>query len=411
MIPDGSESAGRTPASRRTAPPPAWAVLALCAVILSLRRAGALTNPQLWGEDSYIFRDAYVYGWHAFFIPFAGYLHTILRIIGASAIAIGPVSAPWTFALCAFAMTLYVASRALSPRSPLSGFYGLGALAVVLVPDTFEVFLNLVNLQWIIGAGLLLLLISGDPASRRQWIHDGVAGLAMGLTGPFSFFFLPLFCVRAWFRRSRSSVCLACIMALCALVQFTFIYREPPLQTAKTVADMSLNLVLAVVGRRISGSVLLGSLLYPDTDLYIGSIAGVATFLGVGFLAVVPGRYRLERCLLAVAFVVLIAGSFYRQRFVLDRFFIPGFAGRYFFIPQLILIWLLVMAIAQKGLTGRIAPVLLAFSVLLNIPRFRDPAYPDRHWSRYESSIREGKAVVVPIDPPGWVMPLPARRP
>jgi hypothetical protein len=405
------ESEVRTPASLWTSHPPAAAVLALCAVILSLRRTGALSNPQLWGEDSYIFRDAYLYGWHAFTIPFAGYLHTILRVIGATAMAIDPATARWTFVLGAFVVTLYVASRALSQRSPLSSYYGLGALAVVLVPDTYEVFLNVVNLQWVVGAGLLLLLISSDPVSPRQWIHDVIAALAAGLTGPFSVFFLPLFCLRAWYRKSRSSACLAGVIGLCAVVQFVFMYEVPPLATAKTFSDVAVKLVLPAVGRRVAGSVLLGTLLYPDTDLYIGSIAGIATFLGVAFLAVVPGRYRLERSLLGVAFVVLLVGGLYRQRFVLDRFFIQGAGGRYFYIPQLILIWLLLFAAGQRGLTGRIAPVMLAGSLLLNLPRFRDPPYHDSHWSRYEPSIRQGKAVVVPINPTGWVMPLPDRKP
>ena len=56
-------------------------VLALCAVILALRRAQAVSNPQFWAEDSYFFEQAYVFGMQAFTLPHAGYLHTILRAI------------------------------------------------------------------------------------------------------------------------------------------------------------------------------------------------------------------------------------------------------------------------------------------------------------------------------------------
>jgi hypothetical protein len=385
-------------------------VMVLCAVILGLRREGALSNPQLWGEDSYFFRDAYSKGFHALTMPFAGYLHTVPRIIAEVAMSLNPVTARWTFALSAFVVTLYVASRALSKRSPFFSSYGIGALAVVLVPDTYEVYLNLVNLQWIIGASLLLLLISSDPEKPREWIHDVVAAVAAGLTGPFSLFFLPLFLLRALFRRTRPSALLASVIGGCALIQCACLFQTSGSATGKTFSDIAGNLILPAIGRRVGGSVLIGSLLSPDTDLYIGSVVGVATIAGLCFLSLAPGRFRLERCLLGLASGLLLAASFYRQRFVLDRFFIPDYGARYFYVPQLILIWLLVLAFFQTRLTGMIPQLLLCGSFLLNLPRYRDRPYLDTRWSLYDPSIREGKAVVVPINPPGWVMILPARE-
>ena len=166
--------------SRLLADPPAAAVLAACAVILGLRRAEALTNPQFWAEDAYFFERAYVFGWRAFLEPFAGYLHTVLRMIAQAAVADRPLPRPGDLrgVLGRRPRSMSRPGRCLR-RCPLPRFAGACALAVVLVPDTYEVFLNVVNLQWVLAAGLILLLsratrrarASGSTTSppRRSW--------------------------------------------------------------------------------------------------------------------------------------------------------------------------------------------------------------------------------------------------
>jgi len=390
--------------------PPALLVLAVCALILCLRRAGAVTHPQFWAEDSYLFENAYELGWHAFAVPFAGYMHTALRAVAQITVALDPVHAPWYFLACSFAVTLYVAGLALSPRCPLPRFCGVAALAVVLVPDTFEVLLTVINLQWVIGAGMVLLLISGDARGRWQHAHDLAAAAVMGLTGPFCIMLLPLFVARAWARRSRPSMLLAAVVAVCAVVQGYCFLTGPAIGAAGPGDHFAPEVVLPAVGRRVGGSLLVGALLSSDTDLYVSTLVGIGTLLGVGYLSFAQGPRRMERILLGLAFFILLAGSVYRLRYKFHEAFIPGSASRYFYIPQLVVMWLLLSAAGLRGRAGRIVPALLAWAVLVNVPRYRERAYVDMHWSLYEPSIREGRPVIVPVNPPGWIMPLPARR-
>jgi hypothetical protein len=397
--------------ARLLADPPGVAVLALCAVILGLRRAEALTNPQFWAEDAYFFQRAYVLGWSSFFEPFAGYLHTVLRIIAEVAVAIDPSRAPAIFVACAGAATLYVAGRTLSARCPLPRFAGACALAVVLVPDTYEVFLNVVNLQWVLAAGLILLLVSRDPERGRQWAHDLAAAALLGLTGPYSVILAPLFAWRAWRRRTRASAILAAIIFACAAVQLYHFFTEPPVPGgAPADQGVEARLFLPAVARRIGGSILLGSLMAPDTDQYVGTIMGIATLAGVAYMASRPGRFRAERGLLGLAFAAMLLGAFIRTRHTLGEYFLPLAHARYVFIPQLVAIWLLLSTADEKGRAGRAAAALAVMGLLLNVPRYREPAYVDMHWDRYAPRIRAGERVVVPVNPPGWVMPLPARR-
>jgi hypothetical protein len=396
-------------AARLIAHPPGLAVIALCAVILSLRRAGALTRPQFWAEDIVFFQRAYVLGWSAFTEQFAGYLHTILRAVAAFAVAIDPAQGPALFVACSGAITLYVAGLTLSKRCPLPRLGGAFALAIVLVPDTYEVLLNDVNLQWITGTGLILLMISRDPEGAWQWAHDLAAAAAIGLTGPFSILLFPLFALRAWRRRTRSSVVLCAVVGACGLIQGYCVGTEPAMPGATPGTHVALRLVLPAIGRRIGGSLLMGSLLSPETDQYIAAAVGVATLAGVAYLAFRRGALREERTVLGLTFFGLLAGTLLRTRFSLDEYFIPRTNSRYVYIPQLLALWLLLLAIGQKGRMGRIAPLLCAWVLLVNLPRYREPAYVDLHWERYAPRIREGLPVVVPTNPPGWRMSLPAR--
>jgi hypothetical protein len=183
-VSSGGDLTARRRLARLAAAPPGAAVLLACAAVLALRRAQAVTVPQFWAEDGYFFERAYELGWRAFLEPFAGYLHTMMRVIAGFAVAVDPARAPALFVASSAAVTLYVALRTLSPRCPLPKLGGACALAVVLVPDTYEVLLTVVNLQWVMGAGMVLLLISGDPRGARQWAHDLAAAALTGLTGP-----------------------------------------------------------------------------------------------------------------------------------------------------------------------------------------------------------------------------------
>jgi hypothetical protein len=398
-----------TRAAGLLADPPRVAVLALCAAALALRRAQAFSNPQFWAEDIYFYQRAYLLGWNAFLEPFAGYLDLVIRLIAHVAGRADPHFAPAIFVWGAAAATLYVAARTLSPRCPLSHFAGLCALAVVLVPDTFEVLLNLANLQWVLAVGLILLLVSGDPAGRWQWIHDLAAAAALGLTGPFCILLLPFFAWRAWRRRTRASVVLAVIVGACALVQGYFVVTEPPASPEPPDFSSGPLLILPAIARRVGGSILMGSLLGADTDQVVGTLAGIATLAGVAYLALRPARHRAENIALGLVFAAVLASAFLRTRHAMGLYFTGHADSRYVYIPQLIAIWLLISAAVEGSRISGVCTALAVWALAVNLPRLREPAYVDMHWGTYADRMRAGEAVTVPTNPPGWYMHLPAR--
>jgi hypothetical protein len=388
--------------------PPVWAAFLLCGAVLGLRRAEAWSNPQFWAEDSGLYRAARVDGLAAFAQPMGGYLHTTLRTIALVAAHVDPSLAPAVYVLAATLLTAYVASRAVSARCPLPHFGCLCALAVVLVPETNEVLLNVVNLQWVLGAALILLLISADPDSPSAWINDTVTAAAFGMTGPFCVILSPLFLLRAWLRRSRGSLAVAAIVCSCALVQAYMLHNDPPSPIKN--GYVSYRFILPIIGRRIGGSLMIGSLLGPDTDQVLGSMVGIFTVLSAVYLAARQGPFRTARLYIGAAFLLILTGSLYRASNGFYLFFIPETRGRYMYIPQLLVLWLLLSTALQRGREARICTLLCLWGLAVNLPRLREPAYVDLHWEDYAPLVREGRAVTIPVNPVPWVMKIPARQ-
>ncbi len=385
-----------------------WAALLACAAILFARKPDMFLNPQFWAEDGWFYWWGRLYGLNTLITPYAGYLHTVPRLVAKLATLVDPRCAPAVFVWSAFAFTLYVAARTQSARCPLPRHIAC-ALAVVLVPDAFEILLNLVNLQWVLAGGLLLLLISADASSARQHAHDTTAAVLFGLTGPFSIMLAPLFVWRAWIRRTAPSVILAAIVLACGAVQLIEVLRDTTVNPTGTFAP---DAVLAVPGMRITASLLAGAFVPANYPRLIENILGLAALGVVAVLAFRGASLRTERRWLGAAFVLLLVGSLYRVRFALPDLCHTGFGSRYFFPLQLIVLWLVLAAtIAARRWVTRVAWLVALWALAINLPRLREHPLTELHWADYAAKIRAGEAVDAPINPgPPWIIPFPAAK-
>lgn len=385
-------------------PPLGWTLLA-CAVILGARRPDLFYSPQFWAEDGTVFfQQAQTMGAAALWEPSAGYLHTVLRLVAWLAAWCDPALAPALYIAAAGGLTLYVAARTQSVRFPLSPSIGY-AMAVVLVPDAFEVLLNLTNVQWVLAGGLLLVLIAREPERPGQRVHDIGAVLLLGLTGPFVIALVPLFGWRAWQRRTQFSLWLAVLAMMTAGVQAALILRGGMGAKDSVVAT---HLLLALPGVRVGGSLLSGGHWNADIGVPFASVLGVVTLVGVAALAAAPGRARLERTWLALAFGAMLGIALFRCRHFLPTLF-HGAGPRYFFPLQTIALWLLVaVATGAPRVAAWTAGVVLAVVLGANLPRLREPTFTDFNWPEYAARIRQGERVEVPINP-DWTFTVPGK--
>jgi hypothetical protein len=387
---------------------PRWLVLAAVVLILYARRPDAFENPQFWAEDAMFFHADILWGPNAILVPYGGYLLLVPRLIAVLASLLDPLVIPATYMLSATLVTLYVCSRTWSPRFPLGSHVGY-ALAIVTVPDAFEVLVNVANVQWIIACGFVLLLISRDPETPVQRAHDTIAAVLCGLTGPFSVLFAPLFVVRLWQRRSTWSGVLALLVVSAAAIQAYLILENP--QPSAAGANVQELHGLATVGNRIGGSLFLGVWLPASPPLPLGVAIGIATLVGSTLLAVRPGVARRERVLMTAAGLLVLVSGLVRCRDGLPALSASGHASRYFFAYQLVCLWLIVSLLDSENVRARVGGFLLVSLFLaVNVPRLRERPLQDYRWADYVDRIRAGEEVVVPVNPEGWKIPL-SRRP
>lgn len=355
------------------------------------------------------FYDSQVFGLSAVFLPYNGYLHLAPRLIALVGSLFDPLWIPTWYVYSSLALTLYVAGRTQSPRLPFPTHAGY-ALAVALVPDVPDGLMNPTNLQFILVGGLILLLCSRDPSTLREAIHDVVATIILGLTGPFSIVLSPFFLVRAWLRKSPASWILASIVFASGCIQLYLVRAHPVPMAPGLDGPVAWNYVLSPFGARLGGSLFTGIFFWRHPSVLSLNLAGAAVIIIVGYLASRRGNHLLERIAFGACCLLLLASALFRQRTNLPPMSAFGYGSRYFYAPQLLFLWVLLLNLSTGGRTAIMVKIGLSLFLLVNVPRLREPGLQDLHWANYVPQIRAGDAVNIPINP-DWNIPLPKLGP
>jgi len=376
-------------------------------LILFLRRPEAFAHPTLWAEDGSLFlAQSETFGLGAFTIPYNGYYHFLQRLI---ALAVSPIDLRWIPCACligAIGVLTGLVLAIFSPRLPVR-CRPVMACALVLVPHSGEVHDNLTNVQWFGALGLLLLVIARDPTSPWQRMFDLVTAVILGLTGVYSFLFAPFFAWRWWFRRDPHSGWLAAIVFTCAAVQAGAIYRADLLAPEPWRVSGSIARTLAL---RTSGSLFL-----PPSAAHASPTWSLVLLASVMLALIVRNglaetAFRSARFIYLAAVLLLVAGTLYRFRgdvFVL-RQFTDG--DRYFFVPKVLLLWLLIWQIPSRGFAAWTARGLCAGSLFATCTAWRFEPYHDYGWAEHVAKLEHTAEVTIPINPSGQTVRLHARR-
>jgi hypothetical protein len=385
-------------------------VTALAGLILFLRRPDALLRPQFFAEDGVIFfLGAYFSGLHAVLMPYGGYLHLVPRLVASVALGFDPRWAPAIYNVSAFSLQLSVVALLFSQRIRLPAKPAL-AFAFVLVPHTGEVLINLTSVQWSLALVLVLLLTAEDAITWVQRAFDYLVLVLCGLTGPFLFFLSPLLIIRLFSRRSRESARFVFLAGLIAAVQASYLYQDRALFARPMPPDPIL--LVSVMSGRLYGTFFGGYGIsnFPLSTAWIA--LGLALSGLLAYLAFRPGPWVYSRRILGAAWLCLtlaVAAKFLREAGVLSA---PGNGDRYFFLPHVLLAWLLVMEGARREGWKRLLPAIpLVVALILNLPYYRVAPLKDYAWMQHVQPIREGKAFSIPINPEGWTVNAPAKTP
>jgi hypothetical protein len=381
--------------------------LALVALVLFGRKPEMFFRPQFWAEDATVFfLQAHDSGWRAIFIPYSGYYHAVPRLIALLCSGFDPAHIPRLYFIASLLSSLAMAAAIFSPRLDLP-CRPLLALAIVLVPHTGEVWLTITNLQWVLAPGLLLLLLARDPVTPAQWTFDVIALLVLALTGPFVAIWLPLFLWRVWQRRSAASLCLAVLAALAALAQLSAY-----LQSVRHASGgpFLLEQLMRLPGLRVWGSLLAPASWADKLSVAAGIAAAFAGWIALSCGVLTEPKYKEAGRLLLTAAGLLILSTFYKFKGELLVLGSIGNGDRYFYIPKLLVWWLLVLLSTSPVLWKRsVAVGLLALSLAISLSGYRAEPMVDHDWPAYAARIRAGEAVTAPINPAGWAVHVSAR--
>ena len=403
----GCQPAGRSASDGRRKVVILVATCAALLVVLFARRPEMFLRPQFWAEDGAVyFFQADTMGAHAIVQPYAGYYLVLLRLVAWVAAPFNAAMAPGIYFWACMAVMLGVATACFSPRIELS-LRPVCVLALGLIPHTGEVVGNLTNLQWFTALGLLWLLLARDPSNLRQWATDSLLAVAVGLTGPFSLLFLPLFIARAFTQPTRYRWWMALLVAGTAAMQVRVMARSSVLHA--TLTWVSPVQVLDLLGRRLGGSLFLPAEWVQGLPLLAGVSLGVVVAVGLVAVAVWPGRQRLGRALLCGSILLTVGGTFFRLRDNLGQMMDLGLHDRYFYLPKLLMIGLLIQGMAMGGAWRRMyaASVLVVLAITLTGWRYR--YLPDLHWATYAARIEAGLPTEnIPINPT-WTLTHPGR--
>lgn len=273
--------------------------------------------------------------------------------------------------------------------------------SIILVPINGEVFLNLTNLQWLIAPFILVVFFSSPPRSAHSRVFLSTALLFVCLTGPFSIFFAP-FIVAIFFIQKITIyrfVNLA-ILGICAVVQAFSLIKSPRLDKSLPSLDSFRDLVF----NNYFSSIFLGKSLAATSHAMSYAVGVVFLIWIIACIVQLKKKDILvASCLFVLSFALLYLGL----QAANDNPGISPFtvAQRYFYIPALLLIWLiglLIFKIPRMSSIGIVWIGLIAFSA---IGSYSALPLVDYKWS--QTIKNPNRSQTIPINPPPWTISIP----
>jgi len=369
------------------------AVLVGVVVLIFLRAQDAFLLPQLRAEDgTHFFTQARRLGLESLGATCNGYHVLFGRLVAWAASFAPPEHAPLIYSQAALLAMLCVAVFAMSARAG-SRWPALAALALALVPGRGAVYLHLTDVQTVLAAGLVLLLIAREPASRRQLAGDLIYCALAGLTGPHALVLLPLFALRAVLRRTRASLATLGVLLVAGAIQARALIGDPRLQGVFDATDPDW---LSAIGMHIAGMMLPGETWVRALSPAL--LAG-ASVLVVAFVFVASSRARNARPALLTGAALIVLAAVYSAHRDAPRFLTVTAGNQYSYLPLLFLVWALLDLAVGRGPAARVAQGLLCLCLVSTLTDFRREPLPDRHWSRLAAHIGSGVDCNIPVHP------------
>lgn len=381
--------------------------LALFTLLLFIRAQAIFLHPMFWAEDGHIFfSEAYNLGLHSFITTYAGYLHTIPRIIAYSTLHLPYSVIPAVYSYIALAGVIFCAGTVLSERFPLP-YKPLLALSVILIPTTGEAIGSICNLQNALTPLFLFLLFAKTPVNKKQAAFDYVILFLISFTGPYILIFYPLFLLQLFRKRNTHNFTLVAIATIATMTQFFLVLHEHRhLGHILTINLHSIELVIQALYLKIIAAPLFFRALPQYIILQFASLTLLTLYiLYAGFSS---DKYKVIIGCLFFLLCVALLSIFYAGLGTLPQYlnFIAG--GRYFYLTTVILAWIFIISLSGNKVCKITSSLLLILMLSTSFMHFKFTviSHFNYHWPSYSKRINPSQAIKIPINPTGWYIDL-----
>lgn len=341
-------------------------------------------------------------GWASLLKPYAGYLLFVSRSIACLARGIPWEYVPTFYVIASSLVVALIGRRLACAQLPLLERV-LAAIALVAVPHSGEVFLNVTNLHWFLGVLLVVNLLEEPPERAVGAWHRSVELLVAGLSGPVVIVLVPFAAVWSWcWHKNRLSWPLIGAWLICACVQtVTLILSERAVGDKFSVIVGELHWVVP----RYAAALFVGH--WHPYDLAVGWMAllGGVMALGMSFWDRTNRRRHLGFLLLVAAVFLLVAGRASGKYWPHPT----ANGARYAYLPFVLVMWALAsFAVGTCRRTHRI-PALALYGLMIcsAASAWKTPALPGSDWSTQVREAKTGRRVQFEVAP-GMKFPVPA---
>lgn len=388
-----------------------------------LRQPHHLLYPQFWAEDGPCwFMEAYDHGAACLLLPHSGYFQTISRIGGLIATWIPLVMGPAVYLLISLlaqlAPPVYLLSPLGSPICPSKESRVVLSYFYAVIPNAWELHLNLTNAQTHLALLGVLMLMGSAPKSRIGFGGLLATLVLVGLSGPFSLLLTPIALWQWWKKKDWPTTANATVIALTALIQGLSLLQS--MHATRSTAPLGAS--IPAFARILSGEIVMGSMLgaritsrlmllpFWKVDWIPCLIAFFALAVFVVSIKNGPDPFRKFATFGAIQLAAALRSPQVTMSTPQWEAMGTCMTGtRYFLIPMLA--WfgaLLVMSQNRHRALRYVALILLGTA---GIGIVND--WTCLPFQRYEEFMKQarifdsaapGTAVVIPINPEGWAM-------
>ena len=395
-------------------------LLAFMAALVGLiaKAPEAITQAQFWAEDGVqFFASQFGQAWPQFFIPYAGYLHTIPRFVA------------WVASLFPYAQAplIYNASATLIDAWAIAYFATRmrfiipcwACVAIILAaPGNGEILGTLTNVQWFLQLALFAAIISPAPKTRNSSIAARVVALtlflSMSLTGPFSILILILLIGMALIYYPS----LPFKLATSELIKKWWIHANLPVILAVATGGVIQLCVLLTIGQRTSGHFsldiarkffsegiewhTLGSTPLPP-NVFLMLLVFLTAYIAYQIFYKKQEKWLLILLGLIFASLQILPLCYAGSQNIVDTNILSG--DRYFFFMKISLYLTSIALLIEHRLSKRIKlypaiPLALLALIVTHPALGKRFALADLNWEKSAAVLEEGKfPVELPINP------------